>query len=357
MKAPFPYFGGKSKIVGMVWNRLGPEVTNYVEPFAGSASMLLGRPGWAPDVTWTETINDADGFVANFWRATRADPQAVAHHADWPVNENDLHARHAWLVGQRDSLQSRLEGNPDYYDAKVAGWWVWGMSCWIGSGFCSGSGPWVVVDGELVKRDSNGTGVWRQRVHLGNNGMGVNRQLVRLGDSGTGVKRQRVYLSDGMGDAGTGEAGLLAWIEALAQRLRLVRVASGDWSRVCGPTPTVKNGTTAVFLDPPYSLEAQRDNNLYRIESGTAAHDVREWAIQHGDDARYRIALCGYDSEHGYMMPDGWEAVPWMASGGYGSQSNGAGRENASREVVWFSPHCKKEIQQQSMFDAGWEKA
>ena len=29
MKAPFPYFGGKSKIVGMVWNRLGPEVTNY----------------------------------------------------------------------------------------------------------------------------------------------------------------------------------------------------------------------------------------------------------------------------------------------------------------------------------------
>ena len=343
MKAPFPYFGGKSAIVDMVWNRLGADVTNYVEPFAGSAAMLLNRPGWAPDVTWTETINDADGFVANFWRATRADPQAVAHHADWPVNENDLHARHAWLVGQRDSMQSKLEGNPNFYDPKIAGWWVWGMSCWIGGGFCSGRGPWGVVDGELVKRGSNGMGVRRQRVHLGNNGRGVNRQ--------------RVHLSDGTGDARTGEAGLLAWIEALAQRLRLVRVASGDWSRVCGPTPTVKLGTTAVFLDPPYSLEAQRHNRIYRIESGTVAHDVREWAIQHGDDSRYRIALCGYDSEHGHMMPDGWEAVPWNASGGYANMGDGAGRENASREVVWFSPHCKKEIEQQSMFDAGWEKA
>ena len=25
---------------------------------------------------------------------------------------------------------------------------------------------------------------------------------------------------------------------------------------------------------------------------------------------------------------------------GYGSQSNGRGRANAAREVLWFSPHC-----------------
>ena len=30
----------------------------------------------------------------------------------------------------------------------------------------------------------------------------------------------------------------------------------------------------------------------------------------------------------------------WKAKGGYGSQGDGAGRANAARETVWFSPHC-----------------
>jgi transcriptional antiterminator NusG len=46
---------------------------NYVEPFAGSAAMLLGRP----NVGKIETINDADGFVANFWRAVSLDAAEV----------------------------------------------------------------------------------------------------------------------------------------------------------------------------------------------------------------------------------------------------------------------------------------
>ncbi|MEI8120358.1 MAG: hypothetical protein WCG68_05695, partial [Actinomycetes bacterium] len=33
------------------------------------------------------TLNDADGFVANFWRALIAAPDEVAQHLDWPVNE------------------------------------------------------------------------------------------------------------------------------------------------------------------------------------------------------------------------------------------------------------------------------
>ena len=49
----------------------------------------------APDGKRVETINDYDGMVAYFWRAVAADPDAVPHHADWPVNENDLFARHS----------------------------------------------------------------------------------------------------------------------------------------------------------------------------------------------------------------------------------------------------------------------
>jgi site-specific DNA-adenine methylase len=43
LKAPFPYFGGKSAIAPVVWQRFG-DPPNYDEPFVGSAAVLLARP-------------------------------------------------------------------------------------------------------------------------------------------------------------------------------------------------------------------------------------------------------------------------------------------------------------------------
>jgi DNA adenine methylase len=209
MKAPFPWFGGKSRVADLVWDRLG-DVPNYVEPFFGSGAVLLSRP--ADHTGRTETANDYDGYIANFWRALQHDPDAVTEYADHPVNENDLHARHAWLLQHRDSLRPKLEGDPDYYDAKIAGWWVWGICSWIGSGWCAGTGAWHSVGGRLVKAGPDGNarqmpflnrpgagvnsqGVHRQLVHLGNS-QGVQRQLVHLGDTGRGVQRQLVHLGD-----------------------------------------------------------------------------------------------------------------------------------------------------------------
>jgi hypothetical protein len=64
LHAPFPWFGGKATVSEVVWSRFG-NVPNYVEPFFGSGAVLLGRPHDPK----TETINDLDGLVANFWRA------------------------------------------------------------------------------------------------------------------------------------------------------------------------------------------------------------------------------------------------------------------------------------------------
>jgi hypothetical protein len=340
MQAPFPWFGGKSTVAPLVWPRFGP-VQNYVEPFFGSGAVLLNRP---TPFSGPETINDLDGFVANFWRAIQADPSTVAQHADWPVNEVDLHARHAWLVTQRADLTDRLMGDPDFYDAKIAGWWVWGICSWIGSGWCSGNGPWQVIDGMLVDT--------RQLPHLGNAGQGINRQLPHLGDAGRGINRQLPHL----GDAGRGVSlrlphlhaarginrpglSILNWFTALSDRLRNVRVCCGDWTRVLGDTPTVKQGTTAILLDPPYADTAERTGDIYVCDSASVAHAVREWALAHGDDPRLRIALCGYQGEH--EMPSTWSAVPWKAHGGYGAQGDGQGKANRHRETVWFSPHCR----------------
>lgn len=204
-QSPVPvelYHGGKSKVAQAIWERLG-DVPVFVEPFAGSLAVLLARPH-SPRI---ETVSDLDGFIANVWRAIKCDPDAVAYWADDIVSEVDLHARHAYLVRLRADLTERLMADPDYYDTKAAGYWVWGASCWIGSGWCSGRGPWQVVEGKMVKV-SGGEGIERGRPHLGDGARGVGTA------SGAGVERKRPHLmTEGkgvvakvrhLGDAGRG---------------------------------------------------------------------------------------------------------------------------------------------------------
>jgi len=345
LKAPFPYFGGKARVADQVWQRFG-SVRNYVEPFAGSLACLLHRP---QPFVGTETVNDMDGFISNFWRAVQAAPDDVARHADRPVNENDLHAIHVRMIEEKQTLVPRLEGDLDWYDAKIAGLWCFGLCCWIGGGWCSGDGPWQVVEVDgvrrLVKLGGAGAGVKRTRVDLGA-GKGVNRTRVHLGNAGVGVHRSLVHLGNAGGESQARTDNLLAMFAALGDRLRNVRVCCGDWSRVCGEATTTSHGTTAVFLDPPYGAEDNRDANIYTVDSLTVATDVREWAIANGPNPAMRIALCGYDS---FTMPAGWECVKWKTLGGYAGLGEGQGRENSKRERVWFSPGCESA---RTLFDA-----
>src|SRR4051812_38768261 len=97
LRAPFPWFGGKSRAASLIWPRFG-DPANYVEPFAGSLAVLLARP----HVPRIETVNDLDCYLANVWRSIAWAPEEVARWADWPVNEADLHARHRWLVDRAE---------------------------------------------------------------------------------------------------------------------------------------------------------------------------------------------------------------------------------------------------------------
>jgi len=115
LKAPFPWFGGKSRVADIVWDRFG-DVANYVEPFFGSGAVLLARPH-PPRI---ETVNDLDCMVANFWRAVQADPEAVAQWCDWPVNEADLHARHLWLVQNLPAHRERMMTDPDHFKVEIS---------------------------------------------------------------------------------------------------------------------------------------------------------------------------------------------------------------------------------------------
>lgn len=437
LKAPFPYFGGKSKVASLVWDRLG-DVDNFIEPFAGSLACLLRRP----HVKGVETVNDLDGLLSNFWRAVRIDPEKTAEYADWPVSELDLHARHRWLKGKRVRITEQLRGDPEWFDPKAAGWWCWGLCCWIGGGWCvnpewegrfaftttSGGGKGVnsaaACGGESlqlpelssglgrginaaseslqVPRLSSGDGIHAVATDEGRRpfiggmdgqiGRGVNTKgewlarpqlFVRngvdtipneqgkrprigarkRGFTGVGVgyigredceRTARPQLADAF-DIGRGvnsdkhfgtcearRAWLINWFQALADRLRLVRVCCGDWRRVCDSDSVLTRlGTTGVFLDPPYGFEAKRNNKLYANESGTVAGDVREWCLKWGGSYGMRVVLAGYAGEgHEELEQHGWIVHHWETAGGYANQS-GAKGENAKKERLWLSPHCK----------------
>jgi len=278
-------------------------------------------------------------MVANFWRAVQGDPEAVAQWADWPCSECDMHAKHAWLKGQREDLTRRLEGDPEFFDAKAAGWWVWATCLSIG-GSLFANGPWVVVDGELVCLPRE-RGVKRQLPHLGNAGMGIHRKLPHLGDAGRGIHRKRPHLGNaGMGECELWSDHLRAYMQSLADRLRRVRVCCGDWARVTGPAPTYKHGITGVFLDPPYSQD-ERDPSCYATDSPGVAAECLQWCLANGENPLLRIALCGYAGEgHEPLESAGWSVSAWKAHGGYSTQRKSGVNENKHRERIWFSPAC-----------------
>lgn len=301
--AQFPYFGSKRHAAETVWQALG-DVASYAEPCCGSAAVLLNRPGGAGRI---ETINDVCGLVCNYWRAVKFKPQELAQWLDYPVSELDLTARHGWLNARVATLAGELEADPDFCDPKAAGWWAWGASCWIGSGWCDGKG--------------------------------FRRQIPEVSITGKGTHSR----TDGDG----GPRDLLAWSLRLADRLREVRVVCGDWQRVvtkAAVAASLVNDRVGIFLDPPYEKGA---TGLYSNERAGIAAEVAAWALT--ANPKWRIVLAGYE---GLDLP-GWRCVEWYAegfgTGGYNRTDTGR------RERLYLSPSClsiKSRTVQELLFSA-----
>ncbi len=295
VKAPYTYFGSKRSVAKEVWKRFGTP-TNYVEPFVGSMSVLLANE----NIPKVETVNDIDHFLCNFWRSIQNDPDTTKKYANMPVMEADLHAIHRYLVSENTKeFKEKMTTDPDFYDPKVAGWWAYGICASI-------PGNW------LVKKGLNA--------------------LPLLSSGGGGIHG---LTSD-----------IDKWFAALQQRTRRVRVACGDWKRICTPSCTYKSKALAqkdfcaVFLDPPYSFE-----NRYKVYANETDvfKETCEWAVQHQDIPNLRIAVCGYDGD--YQFDESWEKFSWTANGGMANHrgsSESDGKLNKKREVIYFNKNCLK---------------
>lgn len=300
MKTLFPYFGGKRSVARDVWARLG-DPKQYIEPFCGSAAVLFA----AKQPASLEVIGDANGFIANFWRAAKHQPAAVAEAADYPVSHVDQGARHGWLMEQRDRLGAELQ-DPDWPgDAKVAGWWLWGQCSWIGSGWCewgkvSNAGVGIQAAGKVPHVGSAGVGIQAagQVPHVGNAGMG---HLLTSGGQAAWV-----------------------WLHKVAARLERVRVVHGAWDRCLNHH--YGGDSTAVFLDPPY----RAFEGLYGVKA-PVADEVAAWAAEH---PHLSVAICGHVGD--YDLP-GWDAVQWDRG-----RATYGGTKTTDQECIWYSPACRK---------------
>jgi hypothetical protein len=200
--------------------------------------------------------------------------------------------------------------DPDWPgDAKVAGWWLWGQCCWIGSGWCD----WF---GKIPHASDAGRGVQAigQIPHAGNAGRGVQAigQIPHASDAGMGA------------DALLTSCGRTAWawLHRIADRLERVRVVHGDWSRCLNNH--FGGDDTAVFLDPPY-----RSYEAVYGKAGAVADAVEAWARE---NEHLRIALCGHQGDYAL---DGWDAVEWSRG-----RLTYSGGQTTDRECVWYSPVC-----------------
>jgi DNA adenine methylase len=321
LKAPFPYFGGKGLIADIVWNYLG-DVKRYIEPFAGSCAVLLKRPPTKQEKIY-EIICEKDGFVSNVWRAIKLKPDETAHYCDWPVNHADLVARKKYLLKHKKELLKNLCDDPEYCDPKLAGYWIWCASSWIGTGMmCPNQRPHIVRD----------KGIHSKRPHLTKD-MGIHSKIPHLiRDMGIHVKND-----------------IYAWLNFLSQRLRNVKVVCGDWTRVCGGNWQANNKPVGIFFDPPYAT-SERDQNLYDEESLMVAKDVEKWALERGANKDYRIICCGYEGEYPELIKNGWHVHKWSAAGGY-SRKNTKGAENRHLERLFISPHCLSEQKAEGLFE------
>jgi len=345
--------------------------------------VLLNRPDYNP-TKHMETVCDKDGYVANAWRGMQFAPDELAKFCDWPVNHADLNARRKYLNDNADLLP-RLCDDPEYFDAKMAGYWIWAMSCWIGSGLTR-KDSMPRVDGEVGVNQFRG-----KRLNLGNAGQGVAQDLSRnrpqvalqggvhalcqvppLSREGQGINQQIPLLNHETGVCrrpcyGASGAhgvhkttltaepdplldvrdpytpGLYSWFRELSERLRRVRVVCGDWTRVCGGDWQDDRGICGIFFDPPYDpVKCNRDAKIYTEESATVANDVREWCRKRGALKTYRIVLAGYFEEHASLLDDGWTVHRWSAHGGFANRGKGKtqGEVNRHKEALFFSPHC-----------------
>jgi site-specific DNA-adenine methylase len=291
-------------VADAIWARFG-DIEYFIDPFFGSGAVLFLRP--SPPKR--EIINDKDYFVANFFRAIQQDPDQVAHWADWPIIDIELSAREYWLM-QQEEFKKKMLFDPEYFDAKIAGWWVWGIGAAVGLNFCRRPNSRIAHALTLPQPENSEYAIYRKTLLVGKE-IGIHRRATKR--------------------------NLKEYFRFLRERLQFVQICCKEWHQILTPIKYPENGFSGIFLDPPYCRDKKSiDGRIYRDYSKNLADDVLKWAIDNGKKPKVRIALCGFLDDCAAL--DDWEKFTWKNTKGY------LGPKKSTRpfEAIWFSPNCLK---------------
>lgn len=320
IKAPFCYFGGKSAVADLVWELIGNDVKRYFEPFAGSLAVLLARKR-KPNALYNEIVNDLDCLLINVWRALKNASAEVALLCCDPSSQLLYWQRICYIVKNKDSLLEKMLKDDEYYDVKLAAYWIYCKSSEIGA---------MEIDKidveEVYKSIDNGITKGRIQLLRGN---GIHSKCTQLYNpySVTRCKLERLSL----------------WFSQIENILENVKITCMDWKRLfnegthwqddCGKS------NIGIFFDPPYS-DTSRKKSLYRIDSYDTAKEVNEFCIKNAYRETYKIVVAGYEGEHNNLEDYGYVKYSWKSNGGYRNISGN--NDNKFKERLWASSSCNK---------------
>jgi DNA adenine methylase len=153
--APFQWFGGKGNLVKWLLQYLPPrdEVTTYVEPFAGAASLLWHLPEPYP----VEALNDIDRRIVSLFRVLQ-DREKFA----------ELEHRLIWTPYARDEFRLALGilGRWDEYGDVDRAWAFFVAQNQGFGGRAKGDGDWGRVLSATSRGMAETTSRWRTRLKL-----------------------------------------------------------------------------------------------------------------------------------------------------------------------------------------------
>jgi len=113
LNSPFKWVGGKSRLRKSIIALIPPH-TCYVEPFAGAAWVLFGKP--PSDV---EVINDIDGELISFFRVLKEKPEELIASFEWELVSRAEFER---LANQDTSKLTDVQRAHRFYYLIMAGW-------------------------------------------------------------------------------------------------------------------------------------------------------------------------------------------------------------------------------------------
>ncbi len=118
VNSPIRWVGGKSRFRKFIIPLI-PEHTCYVEPFAGGAWILFGKPP-SP----VEVLNDIDQELINFFRILKHEPEALIASFEWELVSRAEFERLANL----DQLPCLILNVPTAF---ITSSWLAGVANWI----------------------------------------------------------------------------------------------------------------------------------------------------------------------------------------------------------------------------------